>query len=99
MQTRNKMCARKVSFRTKSVAQKVATKFNQRVYECPICFCFHTTNRENWKDEFVWRSEMELALKQQENKIRQPLNDKIRALNAKISTLEKELKKTLKIPA
>jgi hypothetical protein len=28
-------------------------KHNKNVYECPCCFCFHLTSRDNWKEEFV----------------------------------------------
>jgi len=48
-----KMCDKKVSFRSFSKAQKVAEKYNQKVYECPICFCFHCTSKESWRDEYV----------------------------------------------
>lgn len=50
---RIKMCAGKVSFTNKNAALKVANKFDQTVYECPVCFCFHCTNLQNWREEFV----------------------------------------------
>lgn len=50
---RAKMCKNKISFRSKAAALEKATKFNQRVYECPICFCWHTTSKENWEDLYV----------------------------------------------
>lgn len=50
---RVKMCQNKVSFTNKATAIAKAEKYNQNVYECPICFCWHCTSREDWKDEFV----------------------------------------------
>lgn len=49
-----KMCKNKRSFHNKVAAEKVAERFGQRVYECPICFCFHCTSKENWQDEFLF---------------------------------------------
>lgn len=50
---RFKTCGKKRSFTSAASAKKVALIHNQSVYECPICFCFHTTSRKDWKDEFV----------------------------------------------
>jgi hypothetical protein len=50
---RNKMCNDKRTYINITQASRVAEKFNQNVYECPICFCYHTTDRSDWKQEFV----------------------------------------------
>lgn len=50
---REKTCGNKVSFHTISKAVEVATKHNQNVYECPCCYCFHLTTRDDWYDEFI----------------------------------------------
>ena len=65
---RNKMCNDKAIFMSVSAAAKVAEKFNQNVYECPICFCFHTTSKKDWKQEFV-RIEKYENLKREFNRI------------------------------
>lgn len=39
------MCDKKRSFETEARANKFARRFNQRVYECPICFCWHCTSQ------------------------------------------------------
>ena len=48
-----KMCGNKKSFRTKKLAEKTADKFDDdyRVYECPICYCFHVTTTNASKKE------------------------------------------------
>jgi hypothetical protein len=50
---KNKTCGKKVSFKNKKIAAKVALKHNQNMYECPICFCYHLTHYEDWSNEFV----------------------------------------------
>ena len=47
------MCKGKVSFQNIGAAKATAREYNQRVYECPVCFCYHCTSLEDWKDEFV----------------------------------------------
>src|SRR5690242_3912356 len=89
---KTKMCIRKVSFTTKAKAQAIADKFSQRVYECPICFCWHTTSKENWQDEFIRMEDHIVAMSQQESKIRGELNEKNRKLSQEIFELRKELK-------
>jgi len=32
---------------------KVAKKFNQNTYCCPVCFCWHNTSCDKWQDEYV----------------------------------------------
>lgn len=66
---RIKMCKGKVSFTNKTAALKVAEKHNQNVYECPVCFCFHCTSLQNWKDEFVPVAKYQALLKANEQLI------------------------------
>ena len=82
-----KMCSKKVSFNTKGKAEVVASKFNQRVYECPICFCWHTSSKENWKDEFVRREYHERCMAQLENTIRNELNARNKELGRMVADL------------
>lgn len=53
MSRRRKACVGKVAFHTYRTALCVAEKYNQTVYECPVCFCYHCTSLQNWRDEFV----------------------------------------------
>ena len=53
LKSRDKICGNKVSFTHIKKAIDVAEKHNKNVYECPCCFCFHLTSRDNWKEEFV----------------------------------------------
>lgn len=50
---RTKTCGDKVSFYTVTKAIEVAKKHKQNVYECPCCYCFHLTNRDDWHEEFI----------------------------------------------
>lgn len=93
---RSKMCVRKVSFTNKAKARKIADKFDQRIYECPICFCWHTTAKEKWQDEFVRVEDHIVALKQQESKIREELNEKNRKLSNEVFELHKRIKEKKK---
>lgn len=88
MINRIKMCSKKISFTTKGKAEAVGLKFKQRVYECPICFCWHTTSKENWKDEFVRKDYHERCMAQLESKIRNELNEKNRKLSQLIFELQ-----------
>lgn len=87
------MCGTKQSFRSRGAAEKIATKFNQRIYECPICFCWHCTKSQDWHDEFVRKDYMEKRLTQQESTIRGEMNSTIRALRFRIAELEAQLGK------
>lgn len=89
---RKAMCGKKASFTNKGKADAIAAKFGQRVYECPICFCYHTTSKENWKDEYVTKEYMDRTLGQQENKIRAELNEKNRNLTNQVFDLHKRIK-------
>lgn len=82
------MCGKKATFTTKGKAEQVAAKFGQRVYECPVCFCWHATSKENWKYEYVTRVFME----QEIVKVRTELNEKNRKLSQEIFSLQKRLK-------
>lgn len=50
---RHSACGKKVSFTHRAKAEKVAKKHGQTVYECPVCFCYHCTSKEDWRSEFV----------------------------------------------
>ncbi len=88
MNSKAKMCLNKKAYYTKQKAQIDADKYGLRIYECPICFCWHTTSKENWKDEFITNEAHEKALKTLENKIRRELNEIIKKRNTKINELE-----------
>jgi hypothetical protein len=45
-----RMCGRKKAFETQSKANKAARLYNQYVYQCPICFCWHLTKKEQVDD-------------------------------------------------
>lgn len=60
--SKTKMCKNKASFRSRERAEQVANNFGQRVYECPICFCFHCTSKENWQDEFLFADDAKTIL-------------------------------------
>lgn len=98
MISRAKMCLNKVSFRSRGKAEAVALRFGQRVYECPICFCWHCTNKENWRDEFVDAEEtrqkiagLERKIISLENKIRAEYNIVLREKNKEINALKQEV--------
>lgn len=93
MTIRAKMCQNKVSFRTKGKAQAAGEKFGQRVYECPICFCWHCTNKENWKEEFVTVEECKKRMSTLENELRREFNEKLHEKNSRISKLQCENKR------
>lgn len=95
---RHKMCKDKVSFTTKKAALKRAEMFNQRVYECPVCFCFHCTSKEKIEDEFVGLefhnrivTEYQEQIERQKKKIKR-YGKIIRDLNEHISKLKKRMR-------
>ena len=45
-----KSCLRKKKYRTREYAENIAKKFNQHVYYCKLCGCYHLTKLEQ-KDE------------------------------------------------
>lgn len=53
LKSRDKVCGNKIFFPHIKKAIEVAEKHNQNVYECPCCYGFHLTKRDNWKEEFV----------------------------------------------
>lgn len=59
-----KMCKNKNSFQTIGAAKAAAKKFGQRVYECPVCFCYHCTSLDDWRSEFVTIEKHEELVKQ-----------------------------------
>jgi hypothetical protein len=99
MQTRKKVCSSKDSFRSKTKAEAIAKKWGQRVYECPVCFCWHCTSKENWKDEFIDADTAKRQLVALEIRLRTEFNAKKKAMGKMISKLSWEnsqLKKQLK---
>ncbi len=97
---RFKMCKNKVSFTNAKAAERIAEKHNQRVYECPICFCFHCTSKADWKDEFVTLEKYQNVMKandrlikqiQNLSKVKQRLNE-MRQLNFKLLKIIKRKK-------
>ena len=99
------MCDNKRTFRSRHTAVQHAEKYNQKVYECPICFCFHCTTRENWRDEFVTIEkyntllvENEKLRKEGRNKVAflgkelAKKNEQIRLLKLKIKNLRNDLR-------
>lgn len=52
------MCGNKVPFPTRKSAQRVADKYEQRVYNCPVCHCYHTTSKQDWKEEYIHESQL-----------------------------------------
>lgn len=94
MSRKERMCGPKLSFRTRAKAQEIADKYGQRVYECPVCFCFHCTSKENWQDEFITKHMMDVEIM----KVRTELNLKLKPKNKEIMALKvqiKELKEKL----
>lgn len=89
MTSRARMCQSKASFWSKERAEKSAAKFGQRVYECPVCFCWHCTSLENWRDEFVDADTAKRKLAALEVTLRTEFNAKRKTLNARINELEK----------
>lgn len=50
-----RMCDRKKAYETQSKANKAAAKFDGYVYECPVCYCWHTTGKDpEWSKETKW---------------------------------------------
>lgn len=92
MSARTKMCTNKVSFRCKEKAEAVAKQFGQRVYECPVCFCWHCTNKENWREEYVDADYMKQQMIYLERRMRNEMNSKLHEKNVQISALHREIK-------
>lgn len=91
MPSRSKMCDKKGSFYSLARAETSAAKWGHRVYECPICFCWHCTSRDNWQDEFVDAEKARKQLIQLEATLRNQFNKEIKAKNLRIMELEKAL--------
>lgn len=91
---RLKMCKNKVSFTSKQAALKVAEKHNQRVYECPVCFCYHCTKLEDWKSLFVPVEEYESL--ERRCKIQKKKIERVGKLNYDLQTRINVLKSELK---
>lgn len=90
MKSRTRMCGNKSTFYSQGRANKHADKYGQRVYECPICFCWHCTSKENWQEEFTDAEVAKRQLATLENKLRAEFNRKITAKNVQIMELQKE---------
>jgi hypothetical protein len=102
MSLRMKMCKDKVSFTNIAAAKRRAEKFGQRVYECPVCFCYHCTSLEKWQDEFVPIKKYQRAMKEAEQlpELRQRVERYGRAIfemNGRQARLKKEVKSCRKI--
>lgn len=89
MVSRARMCLNKVSFRSKGKAEEVAAVHNQRVYECPICFCWHCTSKENWRDEYVDAGEHKKQMAELERKLRTEFNERLKIKNSEITELKR----------
>jgi hypothetical protein len=64
------------------------------VYECPICFCWHCTSKENWRDEFVDAEKARKQLVQLESTLRNEFNKTLKEKNKRISDLEYALSRS-----
>jgi len=88
----SRTCGKKIAFRTIRVAQKHAEAFEQNVYKCPVCFCYHCTSEDNWRQDLYSKAQMQ----QMETNIRTEVNakfkDKLKEKNIKITELEKTIK-------
>lgn len=93
MSSRKKMCLNKVSFFTKKKAQAVAEVHSQRVYECPICFCWHCTSKEDWKSEYVDAEYHKKELLKARRELRTEYNQLLSEKNRKINKLELKIKR------
>lgn len=98
MINRVKMCYNKKSFRTLKEAQKNADKWNLRVYECPICYCFHTSSQEA-PPEFVTKEEMQNRLLEQEKKIHTAYKSMIKKYQEKCRDNKKLTFENIKLKA
>jgi len=94
MSARSKMCEKKGSFYSRARAEKSAAKWGQRVYECPICFCWHCTSKDNWQEEFVDAEKARKQLVQLESTLRNEFNKKLKEKNLRIMELERSLSKS-----
>lgn len=87
-------CKGKVSFTNVAAAKRAAEKHGQRVYECPVCYCWHCTSKPDWKDEFLPIEKYRNVLK--ENERLQKLVKKYRVKYASINSLRHNLERALK---
>jgi len=87
------MCLSKVSFRSKEKAQAVAAMHSQKVYECPICFCWHCTSKENWRNEYVDYQWHKKEMSEIERKLRTEYNALLAKKNRRISELDCQVKR------
>ncbi len=92
MNNRGKMCNYKLSFNTRKKAQVNADKHGQSVYECPVCYCWHCTSKENWRDEFVNVEEFNYILEKNKEILEKnkKMRDKLEALQADIQEKREE---------
>lgn len=49
------MCGDKLAFPTRNSAEKHAIKYDQYVYNCPVCFTWHCTSQKDWRINYVDR--------------------------------------------
>lgn len=96
---RKSMCDKKVSFRSKGKAEAVAAKFGQRIYECPICFCWHCTSKEDWQQEFVSTADLRRAVAEARCEMAAKRNAKLKQLRQIVNCLHVENKCLKKLNA
>lgn len=87
---RNSMCGKKVSYRTKAVAQTYAERHKLRVYECPICFCFHVTKAEK-EVRFVPADLVDKHLTEELNKLKIEHRAQIKKLRCENHALQQKI--------
>lgn len=87
------MCLNKCSFFTKKKAQEYAEPYGQRVYECPICFCWHCTSKEHWKAEYVDGEYHKQEMANSERKLRTEYNERLAEKNREITKLKLKIKR------
>jgi hypothetical protein len=91
------MCINKISFRNRDRAERSAAIYGQRIYECPICFCWHCTSKENWQDEFVDAITAKRQMAAAVSNARAEIKQRLKAKNVKISELEREISRLRKL--
>jgi len=71
----------------------VGKPHGQRTYECPICFCWHNTSKENWTYEFVTIEAHESAIRSAECNMRTIFNERLAEKNREINRLQLKIKR------
>ncbi|HZZ82019.1 MAG TPA: hypothetical protein VFE62_26200 [Gemmataceae bacterium] len=94
MSAKKKMCGDKSTFYSKQRAVAHAAKYGQRVYECPICFCWHCTSKSNWRHEYVDAAQAKKDMQTLERKLRTEYNTILNKKNRRINELELAVART-----